>query len=365
LNPTSLCTGAGAPFACCTGAGTGTCVCQIGCNTSNVSAEFRCPDATGQPNGPPISPLFTMADIAANDTLMQFGPFPCTMPNIGPGTATAGVFGGGNLDDGTGPGGGPSPFIIDKTIAVIIVTTTTSTSTSTSTSTTTSSSTTSTTTSTTIPLQHYDCYETPRAGIPVQNVTLVDRFGTTSDRITTIIRLCAPADKNGEQPGAEGDPLHYAEGAISRTAGFVKRTGVVADTQFGMYTMDVVAPSALLLPASKGLSGFLPPLDGEHFQCYRLTNVKGPAPKGIHVTDQFVTGLSVDVNARGPDRLCVSAQKNGEGTLTVNALMCLRTKNDALPFAKQDVFLTTQFGQKKAQITQFDELCVPATVTGP
>jgi hypothetical protein len=215
------------------------------------------------------------------------------------------------------------------------------------------------------PLQHYDCYETPRAGIPARNVTLTDRFGTTNDRIVNFLRLCAPADKNGENPGAESDPLHYASATISRSSGFTKRTGITVGTQFGTYTVDVVAPIALLLPASKGLNGFLPPLDGEHFQCYRLSNVKGPAPKGIHVTDQFVDALRVDVNPRGPDRLCVAADKNGEtGTFSTNALMCIRTKNDALPFGEKNLFLTTQFGQKKVKITQYDELCVPATVLG-
>src|SRR5262245_52395075 len=139
--PNAQCTGAGTPFNCCTGAGTGTCVCQTGCNTSTVTANFCCPDAAGRPGGPTDPPppcasraghinLFTDASILANDVTVQFGPFPCTMPAIGGlappnNTATAGVFGGGNLDDGTGPGGGPSPFEIDKEIAVIIVTTTT------------------------------------------------------------------------------------------------------------------------------------------------------------------------------------------------------------------------------------------------
>ena len=215
------------------------------------------------------------------------------------------------------------------------------------------------------PLQHYDCYQTPRSTIPAQTVTLVDRFGTTIDKLVNIHRLCAPADKNGENPGAETDPLHYASAGFGKTSGFTKRTGVSVGTQFGTYTVDVTLPIALLLPASKGLSGFVPPIDGEHFQCYKLANVKGPAPKGIHVTDQFVDNLSVDINSRGPDRLCVSASKNGEGEITTNALMCLRTKNDTLPFGQKTLFLTTQFGQKKVTITQYDELCVPATVVVP
>ena len=210
--------------------------------------------------------------------------------------------------------------------------------------------------------QHYDCYETPRSNTPAQTVTVVDQFGTTVNKLVNIHRLCAPADKNGENPGAELDPLHYASSDYSKLPAFTKVTGVKAGTQFGTYTMDLVAPQALLLPASKGLDGFLPELQGEHFQCYKLNNVKGPAPKDINVTDQFVTDFSVDINSRGPDRLCVSAQKNGEGELTSNAFMCLRTKNDTLPFPEVTAFLTTQFGEKKVVATQFDELCVPAIV---
>lgn len=215
------------------------------------------------------------------------------------------------------------------------------------------------------PLEHFDCYQTPRANIPAQTVTVVDRFGTTVNKIVDIHRLCAPADKNGENPAAPSDPLHYASADYSKLASFTKVSGVMAGTQFGTYTFDVIAPMALLLPASKGLDSFQPPLTGEHFQCYKLGGLKGPAPKGIHVTDQFVDNLSVDVNSRGPDRLCVSATKNGEGTLTSDALLCIRTKNDALPFGQVTAFLTTQFGQKKVTATQYDELCVPATVVVP
>ena len=44
-----------------------------------------------------------------------FGPFPCTMPDIDPGIATAAVRGTGFLDDGV-----TSPFLINKDIAVIV-----------------------------------------------------------------------------------------------------------------------------------------------------------------------------------------------------------------------------------------------------
>lgn len=85
---------------------------QIGCNVLNVTADFRCPGPTGAPNGTATN-LVTDVDIPANDVVTQFGPFPCVMPDIDPGTAFAGVFGTGDLDDG-----GPSPFLINKTISV-------------------------------------------------------------------------------------------------------------------------------------------------------------------------------------------------------------------------------------------------------
>ena len=210
------------------------------------------------------------------------------------------------------------------------------------------------------PLQHYDCYQTPRGGIPLQPVTLVDRFGTMTATLTDIHRLCAPADKNGENPGAENDPLHYTAFTIKQASGFTPVKGVTIRNQFGTYTGDVAFPLALLVPASKGLTGFLPSLDGEHFACYRLRNVHGPAPTGIHVVDQFVD-FTVDVAARGPHALCVGATKNGANGGT-DVLMCLNTRNDRLPFNDKDVFVTTQFGQKALTITQYDELCVPATI---
>jgi hypothetical protein len=88
---------------------------QVGCNTLDVSATFFCPGATGQSNGP-STPLFTNVDIPANDVLAEFGPLPCTMPNIAPGVAFAGVVAPGTLDDGN-----LSPFLIEKDVAVLVV----------------------------------------------------------------------------------------------------------------------------------------------------------------------------------------------------------------------------------------------------
>jgi hypothetical protein len=125
--------------------------CQVGCDVLDVTADFCCPNAVGDPALPPpnalCTNLVTMVDIPADDTFAVFGPFPCVMPDI-TGGATAAVVGSGFLDDGF-----ESPFDIFKTIAVAITTTTTTTTSSTTTTSTTTSTTTTTssTTTTTLP----------------------------------------------------------------------------------------------------------------------------------------------------------------------------------------------------------------------
>jgi hypothetical protein len=85
---------------------------QVGCHTLSVTANFRCPAPDGQPTGTATN-LVSTVNIPANDAIAFFGPFACTMPDADP--AFAGVFGTGLLDDG-----GPSPFLINKTISVEI-----------------------------------------------------------------------------------------------------------------------------------------------------------------------------------------------------------------------------------------------------
>jgi len=225
----------------------------------------------------------------------------------------------------------------------------------------------------TTPPAHLSCYETPRGGIPPQTVTLADRFGTTTAKLPEIHRLCAPTDKNGEDPTAPASAVHLAGLTISNTVGsFSKPKGLKANTQFGTYTMDIVAPAILLVPTSKSLTLPMPPplspLADRHFQCYRLNNVKGPAPADITVRDQFTApfgGITLDIDVRGPHRLCVPVNKNGEDPTAPsdpNMLMCLHTKNDSLPFNQLTAFITNQFGSFKEMLTQYDELCVQATL---
>src|SRR5262249_25648712 len=107
---------------------------------------------------------------------------------------------------------------------------------------------------------------------------------------------------------------------IASTVGtFSKPKGLSVSNQFATYTVDIGAPVVLLTPTAKSLAAPAPPPLGavgqRHLQCYRLNNVKGPAPSGIHIEDQFTApfgGITLAVDSRGPDRLCVPVNKNGE-----------------------------------------------------
>ena len=81
---------------------------------------------------------------------------------------------------------------------------------------------------------HFSCYQVPRGGIPAQMVSLVDRFGSTTAKLPEIHRICAPTDKNGEDPGAPAGPVHLSGLTISKTIGsFSKPNGLTVQTQFG------------------------------------------------------------------------------------------------------------------------------------
>jgi hypothetical protein len=220
---------------------------------------------------------------------------------------------------------------------------------------------------------HFGCYQIPRGGIPRASVTLDYRFGTGTARVNQIHQLCAPTDKNGEDPSAVGSPVHMSALPVTGVSGtFTQPNGVTITTQFGTYTADVRTAALLLAPTSKSLTSKPPPLvtSQPHRLCNKLVHVVGPGPT-VHLEDQFTAatgGINPSINARGPDLLCLPVDKNGgdpSAPANPNGLLCLRTRNDRLPFAEKTVFITNQFGSFKKVITQYDDFCVPATVTVP
>jgi hypothetical protein len=229
-------------------------------------------------------------------------------------------------------------------------------------------------------LGHFQCYRAhPTVGVGAGTagslipeslpVTLEDQFGVYSGTAHRPVDLCAPADKNGEDPEAPDSGDFLSSYKLSVPGPVEHVSGVTAVNQFGTITLDLLQPDTLLVPSAASLEG--PPAPGQSFlndfTCYSVqvgkTKGKGaPAPGSVMVQTAFET---VEVEPGNPQRLCVPASKNG-GPVIASApedLLCYDVKsgNDLKP--APEVFVANQFGQEVQRIGQRRELCVPTDLT--
>jgi hypothetical protein len=216
---------------------------------------------------------------------------------------------------------------------------------------------------------HFVCYEVkPKAFTPIPNVSVVDHFGTHTATVRFPHRLCAPADKRDEDPGAPTHPDHLL-GYIAKGAS-VKVANQTVVNQFGTINLDVVRPDILLVPTLKSLvsdPGALANPAVDHFQCYKVKRTKG-APRFVKIPqvkadDQFGTAM---LDLLKPARLCVPANKNGEDPTAPQhmfSLLCYKTKNS--PFGTVQTFTHSQFGPDQPLLIHRRELCVPSQLNPP
>jgi hypothetical protein len=229
-------------------------------------------------------------------------------------------------------------------------------------------------------LGHFQCYRAhPTVGVGAGTagstiptslpVTLEDQFGVYSGTAHRPVDLCAPADKNGEDPEAPDSGDFLSSYKLSVPGPVEHISGVQATNQFGSVTLDLLQPDTLLVPSAASLEG--PPAPGQSFlndfTCYSVqvgkTKGKGaPVPGSVMVQTAFET---VEVEPGNPQHLCVPASKNG-GPVIASApedLLCydVKTGNDLKP--APEVFVANQFGQEAQRIGQRRELCVPTDLT--
>ena len=224
--------------------------------------------------------------------------------------------------------------------------------------------------------RHFDCYQMRQANLrqPKPVVTIQDVFGSYAATLDRAHRLCAPTNKNGEDPAAPGRPEHLAGYEFVNVAPNIPEPdNVHVTTQFGAYTVDVRNPMRLLVPTAKSLTPPPPatiPSGIRHFLCHNLDGVQGPRPTGITVESQLGANV-VAVTDLNSATLCAPVNKNGgdPGALAdPGFLMCFRT-NEQANFGTQNVFLNNQFGPSTTQftgqpfLTQYDEHCVPASLS--
>jgi len=262
-----------------------------------------------------------------------------------------------------------------STTTATIATTTTTTSTIIVTSTTSTSSTTVSTSTTTSTTLHFDCYQMRGANLPLPKpvVTLEDVFGTYTATLDRAHRLCAPTNKNGEDPLAPQRPEHLTGYEfVNVVPNLPEPTDLPVENQFGTYTVDVRNPVRLLVPTAKSLAPPPPaqiPTDIRHYLCHNLEGVQGPRPAGISVESQFAANIVAVTNLNAAT-LCAPVSKNGgdpDALMDPTFLLCFRT-NEQNGFGTVDVFLNNQFGPSTTQfmgqpfLTEYDELCVPSTL---
>ena len=212
------------------------------------------------------------------------------------------------------------------------------------------------------------CYEIkPKAFATVTGVSVQDQFGQHTESVRFPHRLCAPANKKDEEPGAQNHPDHLQGHIVSGPN--VKMANLTVTNQFGDIKLDTVKPDVLLAPTLKTLAlpgPTAPPTDPnvpDHFQCYKAKRSKG-SPKfqkilGVKVQDQFGTAT---LDLLKPIRLCAPANKRNEDPSAPQHpfhLLCYKTKNSA--FGMEQTFTNDQFGPAQPLLIHRRELCVPST----
>jgi hypothetical protein len=196
-------------------------------------------------------------------------------------------------------------------------------------------------------------------------VQLDDQFGPGTVDVKRPLEVCNPADKNDEDPTAPGDPDHLVAYAIKqRTPAFTRRTNVTVAHQFGTFVFDVVKPTVMLVPSAKSHDATPPAPTApavDHFKCYKVARAHGRVD-AVKVVDQFGT-LMLDL--RKPVRLCIPADKNGEGIQDSAALLLChkaRLRRDAGKFTEPtgSIYTNNQFGALTSRVVKPRELCIPA-----
>src|SRR5262249_4354491 len=205
-------------------------------------------------------------------------------------------------------------------------------------------------------LHHYMCYEMRKVPfVAIPNVTLQDHFGTEPATVARTERLCAPADKNDEDPNAPLDPVHLAGHHIKGTK--VGHPGLQVFDQFHTTTpifLDITKLDRLFVPASKDLNPNPPPPPAptpptiDHFKSYKVRHTPETRAskriRGEKVDDQSGT---ITVDLLNPHRLCTPVNKNNEDPSAPSHpthLLCYKTRKVLFTTALLDV--TDQFGSQ-------------------
>jgi len=200
----------------------------------------------------------------------------------------------------------------------------------------------------------------------MKGVTANDALGASTITVRQAKRLCAPVNKNNEDPTAPSHPGHQTFYTIKQTGPkFDRVKDLTVTDQFGTIEVDLVRPERLLVPTSKSLSAPPPPALGvplDHYKCYRVRGARVRVPN-VSVQTQFNPAGPVNVAIKRPRDLCFPVDKNGEGINDpTRGLMCYQVRT--LPQQPPHVWTTDQFGSADYDLFGIRDLCVPL-LAGP
>lgn len=214
------------------------------------------------------------------------------------------------------------------------------------------------------PGRHYQCYELHQGTQNRRQVTLDDLFGDSSVIVGRAKRICAPADKLGEDPDAPADPNHLVSYEISQS-GFVPVHGLHVQNQFQDDVINLTRPDYMMVPSAKDLTATPPALPPaiNHYKCYQIEHSRFRRA-GVTIEDQFGS-LTVDI--KRPVRFCAAADKNGEGVIDPSShLLCYQVRETSSPrFKGPQIFTTNQFGSNTFKVFGPRELCLPTLILNP
>jgi len=98
-------------------------------------------------------------------------------------------------------------------------------------------------------LDHFQCYEVKPAFFSQVTVHVTDQFGTLTETLRYPHRLCAPANKNNEDPTAPSHPDHLT--CYKTTDGKFPQSTHTIDNQFGLDDVTLIHRRELCVPSLK------------------------------------------------------------------------------------------------------------------
>jgi hypothetical protein len=199
------------------------------------------------------------------------------------------------------------------------------------------------------------------------SVTLVDDIGTASAVVKKPRALCGPADTGAGVADTDTQLAVYQIAATPKA----RQNGVAVVDRFGALTLDLTGADRLMVPTGKRLGAPADPPAAvlDHFSCFHARTSPG-TPKFVPVqlsASDLVQMRLYDLTK--PMRLCVAADKNGEGVQSrLAAVLCYKAKKvpgqPAHDRVEGQIHLNNQFGTLRIDTGREKEICVRAQIGG-